>query len=317
MPNKIDALIARFGPFGPNGVAVAVSGGPDSMALLHAAHDWGKKNKLLVTALTVDHGLRKNSMAEAKQVATWCAKHGIAHHTLVWTGQKPKTDIQNRARMARRALLLDFCAQHHIGALLMAHHADDQTETMLMRLVRGTGLTGLAAMRDETVENNVRIIRPFLSVTRDDLRAYCMRRRIPFVDDPSNSDDRFERVRVRKILASLPDLGHGAAVTATRLARADAALDAVLHDWLARHARERTVDYTAFCALPADLRLRALRHFIPDADLDATERMDNAIIAPCFAGATLGGVWVRPKVIKRQKTLVFQTAPVRRTGKKG
>jgi tRNA(Ile)-lysidine synthase len=317
MPNKIGVCFDPFTPLASTQVAVAVSGGADSMALLHMAHEWAKKRNLTVTALTIDHQLRSRSAAEAKNVAAWCASRGIDHHALVWRGVKPKTDIQNKARVARRALLLGYCAEHGIGTLLMGHHADDQAETMLMRLMRGSGVTGLAAMRVVTTEKNIRIVRPLLSVTRADLRAYCKQQRVPFTDDPSNTDDRFERARLRKILSALPDLSVGATRVARRLARADDALDAMTQKWLAVHKQKNTVDFAAFRTLEEEVRLRVLAHMIPGGALDALERLDAALMTTTsFKGVTLGGVWVRPKVIKRKKNLVFQAAPARRTGKK-
>src|SRR5688572_11617571 len=154
-------------------IAVAISGGGDSFALLHMTQAWAEKKKIELVALTVDHQLRKESKVEAQNVAAWCKKNNIAHKTLNWTGPKPKTDLQNKARDARRKLLLDACKKEKIGILLMGHQADDQAETILMRLQRGTGLHGLLGIPAISTENNITIIRPLLETRRDELRAYC------------------------------------------------------------------------------------------------------------------------------------------------
>jgi len=175
-------------------VAVAVSGGADSMALLHLVSAAG----LDAVALTVDHGLRANSGHEAKIVERFAAQIGIPHTTLHWSERKPKTGIEEAARAARYKLLTDFCRTHDIGVLLTAHQADDQIETFLLNLGRGSGVYGLAAMRPETMRDGIVIARPLLSVPRAALAEYCKKNKIKFATDAMNDDETFARVHIRK-----------------------------------------------------------------------------------------------------------------------
>ena len=141
------ASMAALGPFErPPALAVAVSGGADSMALTLLAADWAAARRGSIVALTVDHRLRNESRAEAKQVAAWLAARGIEHKILAWTGEKPSSDVQAAAREKRYELLEDWCRRQGILHLLVAHNLDDQAETFLLRLGRGSGLYGLSGM---------------------------------------------------------------------------------------------------------------------------------------------------------------------------
>lgn len=175
-------------------VAVAVSGGVDSMALLHMVAD----AKMNAVALTVDHGLRPSSGAEAKMVASFAASMGVPHETLIWDGKKPKNGIEAAARNARYALLTEYCRVNKIDVLVIAHQADDQIETFLMNLARGSGVYGLAAMRSETVRDGIILARPLLDIPRDMLKEYCDKNNIPYVHDEMNDDENLLRIKMRK-----------------------------------------------------------------------------------------------------------------------
>ncbi|MDR2685780.1 MAG: tRNA lysidine(34) synthetase TilS [Rickettsiales bacterium] len=173
-------------------IAVAVSGGADSMALMH----WCADYKPVV--LTIDHGLRNESAAEAEMVGRVAKKLGLEHHTLKWVGDKPDTGVEEAAREARYNLMLDFCRANNIGILMTAHHADDNIETFLMNLGRGSGLFGLGGLRPISERGGITIARPLLEVRRAELRDWCVKNSVDFVDDPMNDDEQFLRVRVRK-----------------------------------------------------------------------------------------------------------------------
>jgi len=197
------ALIERLGPFERRPrLAVGVSGGADSLALVLLADRWARSRGGEVTALTVDHGLRPESAAEAAQVGEWLARRGIAHHVLRWEGAKPRTGIQQAAREARRALLLEWCRQAGVLHLLLAHHHDDQLETMMLRRVHGSGPDGLAAMAAVVETPEVRILRPLLDVPGHRLKATLQHLGQPWIEDPSNRDPTFERVRIRQSLSA-------------------------------------------------------------------------------------------------------------------
>lgn len=191
-------------PLPPGEVAaIAVSGGADSFALLH----WAWKAGHPIVALTVDHGLREGSAAEAQAVRTFCSERNISHETLLWRGEKPTAGIQEAARNARYRLLCQACERMGISHLVTAHTADDQAETVFMRLRRGAG-RGLAGMPDERKIAAgpgplITLHRPMLSVRRKAARAYADAHAIPFADDPSNEDEKYERVRIRALLAAL------------------------------------------------------------------------------------------------------------------
>ena len=205
------ALLSAFAPLEayPN-AALAVSGGPDSMALMHLAVRWlnlkGRK-PASIAVLTVDHGLRPEAAEEAAFVATRAAGLGFAHATLAWAGQKPKTGIQAAAREARYGLMTAYCREHGIGCLVTAHTEDDQAETFLMRLRRGSGLDGLAAMAAVSDRGGVTIVRPLLGLSKARLTAYLRSLGVPFASDPSNSNASFERVRLRHAMKALAAAG--------------------------------------------------------------------------------------------------------------
>lgn len=228
----LDALVKPDDPIG-----VAVSGGPDSLALLllAAAARPGK-----VKAATVDHGLRENSRDEAEMVAALCAKMGIPHEilTVEWK-QKPVTAIPARARLHRYRELAQWARAEGIKALLTAHHQEDQAETLLMRLRRGSGIRGLASMRWKVTVpgSDESLVRPLLGWGREELRTLVTEAGLEPVEDPTNSDPQFERARVRKIVSETDWLDSRVlAQTALNLADADAALR-----WAAGEAFKRSV----------------------------------------------------------------------------
>ena len=193
------ALIARCGPFeGAPRLAVAVSGGPDSVALAVLADGWVRAQGGMLVALTVDHGLRAESAAEAAQVGRWLGVRGIAHDVLMWRGTKPATGIQEAARTARRELLLEACRARGIFHLLLGHQQEDQRETAAMRAQRGSGPDGRAAMSLVVEAAHVRVLRPLLAVPRARLIATLDAVAQPWIDDPSNRDPRFLRARLRR-----------------------------------------------------------------------------------------------------------------------
>ena len=204
-------------------LALAVSGGSDSVALMVLAARWvqSQADAPNVTVLTVDHGLRPASAEEAAQVGRWARALGLDHAILGWRGAKPSSGLQAAAREARYALMSDWCLEHGAAAIVTAHTANDQAETVMMRLARGSGVDGLAGMMRETLAPWP-VLRPLLGVTRARLRAVLTAAGHDWIDDPSNDDTAFERIRMRQALDALfGDTSSGAAVE-----EADAAEDA-------------------------------------------------------------------------------------------
>ena len=223
LADTITGLIGR--PLGADeSLAVAVSGGPDSLALLVAAQAaFGDR----VRALTVDHGLRDGSAAEAASVAAICDRLGVVHQILRWEGEKPTSNIHAEARTARYGLMGDWCAEHGVAWLATGHHADDQAETLLQRLARGSGASGLAGIRATRVlANGVTVLRPLLDHRRTNLRALVDAAGLVAVADPSNVDPRFDRTHARALLTQTSWLDpERLAATAKHVADAEAALD--------------------------------------------------------------------------------------------
>jgi tRNA(Ile)-lysidine synthase len=201
-------IAALFTPLAASrGALLAVSGGPDSVAMMLLAATWRQTSKLRLAVATVDHGLREGSRREAEAVAAWAQALGLAHCILSWEGQKPATAIQERAREARYDLL--FRHAHEIGVdhLLTAHHADDQAETILFRLLRGSGIAGLAGMPFRARRAGIVHLRPFLAYPKEALVGVCAARGHPFFRDPSNEDSNFTRTRLRRLLPLLAEEG--------------------------------------------------------------------------------------------------------------
>jgi tRNA(Ile)-lysidine synthase len=199
-PERFAQLMARLGPFerAPH-LAVAVSGGPDSLALTLLLAEWAQSRNGRVDALTVDHRLRPESTAEAEQVGRWLAPlRGVTHHILPWTEAKPETGIQAAARAARYRLLAAYCRDQAILHLCVAHHRDDQHETHRLREGHGSGSLGLAGMSAVRPLDGVRLLRPLLSVAKAELMALLEARGQAWISDPSNANPAFERVRLRE-----------------------------------------------------------------------------------------------------------------------
>lgn len=187
-------FIKFMNEFSGQKLAVAVSGGVDSVCLLCWLADMG----LHPIALHVNHGLRDVAAAEAQYVQDLCAARGVECHVFEWTGDKPTTGLEAAARGARYKMMTDFCRENNVDALLVAHQADDQIETFLMNLGRGSGLSGLAAMRPVTTRDGVKIVRPLLNVWRRELKQYCDDNGIKYCTDAMNSDAKYTRVRIRQ-----------------------------------------------------------------------------------------------------------------------
>lgn len=188
-------------------IAIAVSGGSDSMALALLMNAWAKKNQCKVIALTVDHRLRDDSLKEAHTVQRWMDAQNIEHHILTWEHPPITTGIQKKARDARYELLTNFCHQNNIKTVCTAHHEADQLETYLMRLSKGSGLEGLSVMKECSIWNQITVARPLLSTQPAILKEYLQAAAQEYIQDPSNNDLKFERVQWRTLLRNMDKQG--------------------------------------------------------------------------------------------------------------
>ena len=223
---RIASLLAPLAK--AKGLLLAVSGGPDSTALLIMASLWAAAgDRPRVEVATVDHGLREEARAEAEAVAEHARRRGLKHHLIVWRGAKPKSRIQELAREARYRLLAERAVKIGADHIVTAHHADDQSETVLFRLLRGSGPSGLRGMEAVTERHGVKLARPLLSLTKADLLAFCRAQGEGFAEDPTNADPRYARTRMRRLAALLAEEGLGASEVA-RLSRRAARMEQVV-----------------------------------------------------------------------------------------
>src|SRR5580692_10122957 len=270
-------------------IVLAVSGGPDSIALMWLAARWRRaltRGPRLV-AVTVDHGLRPEAAGEARDVKRLAHALDLPHRTVRWTGAKPKSGVPAAARAARYRLLAGAAREFGATHILTAHTRDDQAETLLMRLLRGSGIAGLAAMAPITQREGVLLARPFLNVSKSQLIATLRKAKVGFADDPTNRDTHFTRPRIRAVMPVLAAEGGDArnlARLASRLARANAAIE-ILVDGAERYLALRdspaaspsgigaktfaktfdaktfdakSFDAKVFATMPGEIRLRLL-----------------------------------------------------------
>lgn len=276
-----------FGLENLRGLVLAVSGGPDSTALLLLAARWAKdlsarrKAAPGLLAVTVDHGLRPQAAAEAAAVGRLARRLGVPHRVLRWTGRKPKSGLQEAARQARYRLLAQAAARAGYGHILTAHTLDDQAETVLFRLARGSGLGGLAGMAAAGLvpvpdaASAIFLVRPLLHVAKARLIATLEAAGIGYSDDPSNRDPRFARARLRSFMPALAREGldaHGLARLAARMRRAEVAIEFAVRAARAALApgpwpeRGPVAFATAqFAHLPAEVALRLLGRAVAHA----------------------------------------------------
>lgn len=255
------------------GLLLAISGGPDSLALLLLCFAWRQSTapQMPLHIATVDHGLRQEARDEAEYVGKIAQLLDIPHTILVWQAEKPLSGIQQSAREARYGLLAEHAKKLGLNKILTAHHRDDQEETFLMRLLHGSGPSGLSCMQSRSRLGDVEIVRPLLVMAKHDLVEIVSDFGVRWCDDPSNSDERFDRVRLRKqILPALRDFAKNTdwvSATTRRMARADAALSMVTQDYFDQNFRSEagralSCDLAFLVGLPEEFRLRLLQQVI-------------------------------------------------------
>jgi tRNA(Ile)-lysidine synthase len=313
-----------------SGLVLAVSGGPDSLALMRLAAQWRDNfgSAVPLNVATVDHGLRDDSRLEAEKVGEWAGALGLSHAILLWRGEKPTRAIQEKARKARYALLFAHAKALGAEAVATAHHADDQWETLLFRLARGSGLAGLAGMARDQVFSDGRVIRPLLGLPKQALIDFCRAENQSFFDDPSNAHPAFARSRLRALATPLHDLGFDRAKAQKLAERAEKAEAAI--DWAAREAFRRSslpeknlYDLGALQKAPLALIERLLSLALtraagaPPRRLDRleslTENMSIALQNGQTFRATLGGCVV---ILNRDGKLALRRESPRSRGRK-
>lgn len=319
---ELDAVFASFA--GQNRVLLAVSGGPDSTALLLLAARWRslEPGRPELSVATVDHGLRPESRREAEAVGQLAVRLCLPHAVLELPAPLPRTGLQEAARHARYERLAAHACEVGAGAIATGHTADDQAETVLFRLMRGSGLSGLAGIPEVRALDELRLIRPLLALRKERLIALCREAGVEFVHDPSNRDPRFARARLRQLLPLLEEEGLDAARLArlaARLARADAALETATDEAAARlmdGAASARIGRAGLLALPDEIGVRLLARALETeaagpvelAKLEALHSWIVGLAAEASGARTLAGALVRVDT----RWVKITRAPVRR-----
>jgi len=309
-----DALTSYFKryPLPPQTiVGVAVSGGADSLCLAYHLANYAAHNNLVLKAVTVDHGLRSESTQEALYVHNLMAKIGVEHTILTWTGKKPHTRIEEKARQKRYELMEKWCQKSQIHHLFLAHHQGDQSETFWARLARGSGVDGLSGIADCSPMGNLILCRPFLNLSKKVLMTDLKKNKIAWCEDLMNQDKTYERVRWRQRQEQLSDFGlppEKIALSCRRLARARQALNTYADRFYTALADLSpkgyfTVQEQAFSTIPEEIQLRVMTKILnclhpstTPVSLEALERW----LDEYPKSATLGGC-----ILVRQKGILF------------
>jgi len=309
--SDVDSSLSQLKDHDQN-VAIAVSGGADSMALTHLLIDILGPERLV--ALTVDHGLRAEAKAEVEQVGVWLSALGVRHVPLYWTGEKPETGVQEAAREARYELMEEWCCSEGIEYLCLGHHRRDQAETFLLRLARGSGVWGLSAMafgRPALISGQKKpyLLRPMLDMDAGALRGYLAQKSQPWVEDPSNQNLAFDRVKIREFLKQPVLDGFNEkrlASTAKALGRARAALDHYVGLESEQRLSWSSYGSVSFCEkdiadLPDEVALRILSQTIQkvagETKVPRLRHLENWLMSIRGGerkGRTLGGCEILP-----------------------
>ena len=311
--NIIDVIQREFRSGPPARLGVAVSGGSDSIALLHAAATAFEGASTKIAAATVDHGLRAEAADEARFVADVAGSLSVSHDVLTWDGWDGQGNLQARAREARYALLAQWAKSREIAVLAVGHTADDQAETVLMRLTRASGVDGLSGIPRRRTVHGVTVVRPFLDVTRAELRAFLSDHGHGWIDDPSNADPQYERVRLRDAAPQLDELGlttKALADVANHMARSREALDwytfLAAREMVQLDAGDVLIELRRFRTLPEEIARRLLVQALcwigggpyqprRDAVMDALAAIragKTATLHGCMVMAHSGLIWI-------------------------
>lgn len=308
---KLNILIDEaLGKLSGETVAVAVSGGSDSLALVLLVNEWTKEHTKQVIALTVDHNLRPESRVEAEQVAAWMKAQNIQHHILTWHPPASLKRLQENARHARYELLTTWCFENNISALLTAHHGDDQLETFLQRLSHGSGLTGLLGIKPVLKLSLCTVVRPLLRASKEELHAYLAEQEHPFIQDPSNENQRFSRVLIRKNQEALTALGitrTAVQKTIERLTLCEELIEKIVEEEREKRVQfdslgYQTVVLEGWDALSSEVRhrllincIRCVRPSCYPPPFKSVLALDEKIMTGTLKGTTLGGCLISIK----------------------
>lgn len=302
--DEFAALMAALAlPEPPRRLAVAVSGGADSMALALLAKDWATAHGTELTALTVNHGLRPEAAAEVEQVRSWLEAKGIPCVILAPTIPITGSNIQEKARKLRYGLMAEWCSQYDCPYLLVAHHADDQLETVLLRLIRAGGVEGLAGMRPVREYQGITLLRPLLPVPKARLIATLQARGQAWLEDPSNQSPAYTRNRLRPVAKMLAGEGltpERVTLLTRQLAATADYLEAEVVHWLSVHVESRadgqmSVPLAAWREVPPEIGWRALKRLLQEVG-GAEKPMRSEKLLPLF-NVLAAGEMIKPRTL--------------------
>ncbi len=298
-------------------IGLAISGGPDSMALAHLMHAWAKKHGVQVHGFHVDHQLRPSSSLEAASVVQWLAEMDISCDVLVWHHGDLRRKTQAHARQARHVLIAELAKKKGITQVFLGHHLNDQIETFLLRLECGSGVSGLSGMQSVAHMQNLTLLRPLLTVPKKKLQEAVIQKKLPFIDDPSNHNEEFARVRMRKLAHVMQEYGFDPGRlgrTVSKISETNAAMSYMMHEVIDRHATYHDAGYISVAATPLDLLPKALVLRVLDGIIRGMsgqlypvryQRLarcyDKLIKGDTLAATTLGHCYIK----KRRKTFLF------------
>ncbi|MBY0462462.1 MAG: tRNA lysidine(34) synthetase TilS [Alphaproteobacteria bacterium] len=300
--DEFDKLIEPYAL--KDSVVVAVSGGADSLALTLLMNEWAAPRGIKVIGITVDHRLREESAKEALLVHEWLEARDIEHHTLVWQHSDITSALQQKARGARYELLSNWCSLKQITTLLTAHHLQDQWETFLMRLSKGSGITGLCGIKSESKLNGLRLIRPLLEMLPERLEKTLERFNQPFLEDPSNHKLEYARIRMRKLLPVLSEEGLTPETidgVRKRFQLTENYLEQQLQIAVAECVKDnRCIHLATFKTLHKEMAYRLLRNILLELGghsyplpYESLELLYQKLVNPAFVGATAGGCYLK------------------------
>lgn len=302
-----EQFTTRMAPFqSQKTLGLAVSGGADSMAMLHMTNKWAHQHTVTLKVFTFNHNLRAAATQEADMVAQWCAQNNIHHTTETWH-EKPAGNLMENARTARYTAIGNW--RSDINVVLVGHTKTDRAETVLMRLFRGSGVDGFAGLQPmhtyRAPNGAYTVLRPMIDLTRETIRHYCVAHNVPFKDDPSNDDMTSLRVQARSFMYTMGMDEDALIKTARRMQRAQSALNHCVTQFWATHVTKTSapglaIDHKAFLKEPEDIKMRIVRKAIMDLRTPTHPPREKAIETVVAAliekrNTTLGGCFFKHK----------------------
>ncbi|MCT4634807.1 MAG: tRNA lysidine(34) synthetase TilS [Rickettsiales bacterium] len=288
-------------------VAVAVSGGSDSVALCILLNRFVKEYGGELHCLTIDHQLRSDSLSEAIKVGEILKKRGVNHQIISWKGKKPKSNIQEEARLARYSLLTEYCHKNNISYLATGHQKNDQAENFIIRLDHGSGVYGLSGIPRIGEFNKIKIIRPLLNFTKQELQEFLVSQNIKWIEDPSNHNEKFTRVKIRNILKQYPEWIDKLATVSDNLSKTKDCIEYFLNKSIKElvevHSDFVSIKQEGFNELPQEIRFRMLTKLLQEFSSNLKpargERLENLLAkiktGKEFKASTLSGCLISRK----------------------